>query len=94
MNFNLTQIPERTKQPRNYGLTMVMDKGLSINQVKDFMSVAGPHVDIVKLGFGTAFVTPNLREKIELYHTYNIPIYLIYPSLTLLQTPIIIATSI
>jgi len=54
---------------------MVMDKGLSINQVKDFMSVTSPHVDIVKLGFGTAFVTPNLREKIELYHTYNVPIY-------------------
>ena len=75
MNFNLTQIPERTAQPRSSGLTMVMDKGLSINQVKDFMSVAGPHVDIVKLGFGTAFVTPNLREKIELYLTYNLPLY-------------------
>jgi len=75
MNFNLTQIPERTAQPRSSGLTMVMDKGLSINQVKDFMSVTSPHVDIVKLGFGTAFVTPNLREKIELYHTYNVPIY-------------------
>ncbi len=75
MNFNLTQIPERTAQPRNSGLTMVMDKGLSINQVKDFMSVASPHVDIVKLGFGTAFVTPNLREKIELYQTYNVPLY-------------------
>lgn len=75
MNFNLTQIPERTAQPRSSGLTMVMDKGLSINQVQDFMSVTSPHVDIVKLGFGTAFVTPNLREKIELYHTYNVPIY-------------------
>ncbi len=75
MNFNLTQIPERTAQPRTAGLTMVMDKGLSINQVNDFMSVAGTHVDIVKLGFGTAFVTPNLREKIELYQTYNVPLY-------------------
>jgi phosphosulfolactate synthase len=75
MNFNLTQIPERTKQPRTSGLTMVMDKGLSINQVKDFMSIAGPYVDIVKLGFGTSFVTPNLKEKLEVYQTYNIPIY-------------------
>ena len=64
MNYRLTQIPERTKQPRTSGLTMVMDKGLSINQVKDFLSVAGPHVDIVKLGFGTSFVTPNLKEKL------------------------------
>ncbi|MES2330976.1 MAG: phosphosulfolactate synthase [Bacteroidota bacterium] len=75
MNFNLTQIPERTAQPRTAGLTMVMDKGLSINEVHDFVSVTRPHIDIVKLGFGTSFVTPNLREKIEVYHSYNIPIY-------------------
>ncbi len=75
MNFNLSQIPARTQQPRVSGLTMVMDKGLSINEVHNFMSVGGPHVDIVKLGFGTSFVTPNLREKIEAYQSYNIPIY-------------------
>ena len=75
MNFNLTQIPERTKQPRTSGLTMVMDKGLSINQVKDFLSVAGPHVDIVKLGFGTSFVTPNLKEKLGVYREANMPVY-------------------
>ncbi|TAF50362.1 MAG: phosphosulfolactate synthase [Sphingobacteriia bacterium] len=75
MNFPLTQIPERTQQPRNHGLTMVMDKGLSINQVHEFMSIAGPHVDIIKLGFGTSFVTPHLREKIEAYQSYGIPLY-------------------
>lgn len=75
MNFNLSQIPTRTSKPRNSGLTMVMDKGLSINEVHNFMSIGDPHVDIVKLGFGTSFVTPNLREKIEVYHSYNMPIY-------------------
>jgi phosphosulfolactate synthase len=75
MNFNLSQIPLRTAQPRTSGLTMIMDKGLSINEVHNFISVGGPHIDIVKLGFGTSFVTPNLREKIEVYHSYNIPIY-------------------
>lgn len=54
---------------------MVMDKGLSIPEVHNFMSVAGPHVDVIKLGFGTAFVTPNLREKIQAYQSYGIPIY-------------------
>jgi phosphosulfolactate synthase len=76
MNFNLSQIPERTQKPRTYGLTMVMDKGLSINETRNFLDVAGPHVDIVKLGFGTSFVTPNLREKVEVYQSYNMPIYL------------------
>ena len=75
MNFSLTQIPERTKQPRQNGLTMVMDKGLSFREAENFISIGAPHTDIVKLGFGTSFVTPNLRAKIELYQQHNIPVY-------------------
>ncbi len=75
MNFNLTQIPERVLKPRGHGLTMVMDKGLSVNEAENFCSVSHPHVDIVKLGFGTSFVTPNLEQKLEVYRKYNIPIY-------------------
>ena len=75
MNFNLTQIPDRTQRPRTHGLTMVMDKGLSIQEVHNFLSVSSPHVDIVKLGFGTSFVTPNLKEKLEVYRDHNMPIY-------------------
>lgn len=75
MNFNLNQIPERNTKPRNHGITMVMDKGLSVEEAKNFMSACQPHVDIVKLGFGTAFVTPHLREKLEVYRSHNMAIY-------------------
>ena len=75
MNFNLTQMPDRNVKPRNNGITMVMDKGLSIPEVKNFLSVSNPHVDIVKFGFGTSYVTPNLREKIEVYKEAGMPIY-------------------
>ena len=75
MNFNLTQIPERTAKPRKSGLTMVMDKGLSYGEAENFLSVAGVHTDVIKLGFGTSFVTPNLRKKIELYQAHGIPVY-------------------
>ena len=75
MNFNLSQIPTRVPKPRRHGITMVMDKGLSIEEAKNFMSVSHPHVDIVKLGFGTAFVTPNLKEKIKIYHDHGIAVY-------------------
>lgn len=68
-------MPDRNVKPRVDGITMVMDKGLSIPEVHNFMSIAHPHVDIVKLGFGTSFVTPNLREKIEAYQGYDIPVY-------------------
>src|ERR1700712_1818007 len=75
MNFNLSQIPERTPKPRVNGLTMVMDKGLSVEDAKNFLSVAHPHVDIIKLGFGTSFVTPNLKAKLEVYKSYDLPVY-------------------
>jgi phosphosulfolactate synthase len=75
MNFNLTQIPERNAKPRDHGITMVMDKGLSLNEAQNLLSSGGPHIDIIKLGFGTAFVTPNVREKIELYQAAQIPVY-------------------
>jgi phosphosulfolactate synthase len=52
-----------------------MDKGLSLRDAESFISVGAPHTDIVKLGFGTSFVTPNLRAKIELYQQHNIPVY-------------------
>ena len=75
MNFNLKHMPDRLSKPRKAGITMVMDKGLSVQEAKNFMSVSHPHVDIVKLGFGTSYVTPRLREKIEVYQSFNMPIY-------------------
>lgn len=75
MNFNLDKIPARTQQPRTHGITMVTDKGLSPQDAKDFLTVAAPHVDMVKLAFGTAYVTPNLDEKIKVYQSYNIPVF-------------------
>ena len=75
MNFNLTQMPDRGTKPRQQGITMVMDKGLSVQEAKNFMSVSHPHVDIVKLGFGTSYVTTTLQEKLEVYRSYDIPIY-------------------
>jgi phosphosulfolactate synthase len=75
MNYTLKNIPERTTKPRQYGYTMVMDKGLSCREVEDFLSVAGDHTDIVKLGWGTSFVTPNLQDKLNIYAAANMPVY-------------------
>jgi phosphosulfolactate synthase len=55
---------------------MVIDKGLSIAEAESFLSIAHPYVDVVKLGFGTAVVTPNLVEKLEVYADYKMPVYL------------------
>ncbi|MTI40964.1 phosphosulfolactate synthase [Fulvivirga lutimaris] len=75
MNYSLNNIPERTTKPRQFGFTMAMDKGLSVREVEDFISVSGEYVDIVKLGWGTSFVTPNLKDKLKVYKEAGIPVY-------------------
>ena len=75
MNYFLNDIPQRTEKPRQVGLTMAMDKGLSIREVEDFISVSGEYVDVVKLGWGTSFVTPILKEKLKVYKKAGIPVY-------------------
>lgn len=60
-------IPERPSKPRDSGLTMVMDKGLSIREAEDFMSVGSEYTDLVKLGFGTSLVTPGFEKKVKVY---------------------------
>lgn len=67
MTHILPYIPERPSKPRNTGLTMVMDKGLSIREAEDFMSVGSEYTDFVKLGFGTSLITPGFEKKIKIY---------------------------
>ena len=67
MKTVLPYLPDRPPKPREYGLTMVMDKGLSIREAEDFMSVGSDYTDYVKLGFGTSLITPGFRNKIKIY---------------------------
>ena len=75
MNYSISHLPDRTVKPRNSGITMAMDKGLSLRETEDFMSVCSSHVDVVKLGWATSFVTPNLKEKIGVYQAAGVPVY-------------------
>ena len=75
MNYNLNHLPERETKPREKGYTMAMDKGLSIREVEDFIEVAGAYVDIVKLGWSTSYVVPNLKKKLEVYRAAGLPVY-------------------
>ena len=74
--YNLSQLPDRTAKPRNNGITMVMDKGLSLQEVENFLENGSHYTDIVKLGFGTSVFTNKLQDKINLYKSANIPVYL------------------
>ncbi len=75
MRYELAHIPKRENKPRNKGLTMVMDKGLSLRQAEDLIASSGEFVDIVKLGFGTSMLCGQLDEKIAAYKAANIKVY-------------------
>jgi phosphosulfolactate synthase len=75
VNFNLSNIPKRPAKPRQSGLTMVMDKGLSITEAQNLVEAAGDFIDLLKLGFGSSLITPNLEKKINIYRSANIPVY-------------------
>src|SRR5881409_961704 len=67
-------VPEREPKPRNKGLTHVIDKGLNLRDIEGLFDTAGEFVDIVKLGWGTSYVTNNLEKKIALYRSFDTPV--------------------
>lgn len=75
MNFQLPFVPERTSKPRKHGITMMMDKGLSLRETENFIEANAHLTDVVKFGFGTSYVTNNLKEKIKLYSEAGIRPY-------------------
>ena len=75
MNFELPFIPERSIKPRQKGITMMMDKGLSLTESVNFIQASAHLTDVVKFGFGTAYVTNDLQKKIDLYKEAGIRPY-------------------
>ena len=78
----------RTQQPRDRGVTMVIDKGLGLAATADLLDLGGPYLDLLKLAFGTtAFYSERiLRRKIELAQTHGV---LVYPGGTFLEVAVV-----
>lgn len=70
-------LAERSKKPRDTGLTMVIDKGLGLTELTDLLETAGHYIDFIKLGFGTSalYTGDLLQRKINLVRTMGIDIY-------------------
>jgi phosphosulfolactate synthase len=71
---DLLDLPERSDKPRQAGITHVLDRGLSVAQADGLIEVAGDYIDFVKLGWGTAVATGNLKAKLERYRAGGIPV--------------------
>ncbi len=75
MNHSTLQLPARTAKPRQSGLTMAIDGGLPLGTLRDIVASAAEYLDFVKFGWGTAIVSGELGDKIELLSANDIDYY-------------------
>ncbi len=71
----LTILPNRAEKPRSTGITMVMDKGLGVRQAHDVAETYGHLIDFMKLGFGTSLVCNRVKEKVNIYKSSDMLVY-------------------
>jgi phosphosulfolactate synthase len=69
-------LPKRPPKPRDQGVTHVLDTGLSTVEAEGLMASAAEYVDLVRLGWGSAYVTKDVREKIDRYRSAGVPVML------------------
>lgn len=79
---NFLDLPPRSRKPRLKGITHVLDKGLSLVALQSLLDVAGSWIDILKLGWGTAYLSGQVREKVAACRAANV---LVCPGGTLLE---------
>ena len=60
--------PSYKAKPRDYGLNLIIDKGLGLSHCEDLLNLAGDYIDYIKLGFGTGMLYKKeyLIKKINL----------------------------
>ncbi len=69
-------LPERPGKPRDQGVTHVIDPGLAADQAAGLMASASDYVDLVRLGWGSAYVTHDVTDKIARYRAAGVPVML------------------
>ncbi len=81
-------IRDRIQKPRTSGVTMVIDIGLGLGQLRDILEMADHCVDHWKLGFGTSvFLTKQmLQYKLALLAEHGV---LTFPGGTLLEVALL-----
>lgn len=71
---NILDYVQRTKKPRTHGLTWVIDTGTGVEYLDDMLSTCAPHLDMIKLAFGTSLITANLNDKIRTIRSHDVKV--------------------
>lgn len=65
-------LPVRSAKPRTAGLTHVLDKGASPHEIEGLLSRVGGCVDVWKLGWGTAYLEPDVGDKVKILDDHDV----------------------
>jgi phosphosulfolactate synthase len=68
------ELPPRTEKPRRAGITHVLDRGLSPLSLESLLITAGQHIDLIKLGWGTAYVSGAVADKVAICRDAHVAI--------------------
>jgi phosphosulfolactate synthase len=69
--MDFLELPLRTSGIRTYGLTSIIDYGTPMGELRNILSDYSNIIDIAKMGFGTAYMVPNMKKRVELYQEYD-----------------------
>jgi phosphosulfolactate synthase (CoM biosynthesis protein A)/phosphosulfolactate phosphohydrolase-like enzyme len=74
--FPFIPLPQRAVKPRAQGMTMVLDKHLSIAEAENLMQTSGRFIDVIKLGWGSSLLYDEdvLRTKIAIFRAHDIKV--------------------
>ncbi|MEM9538027.1 MAG: phosphosulfolactate synthase [Cyanobacteria bacterium P01_E01_bin.42] len=73
--LDFLKLPQRSQKPRQIGITHVIDRGIGLRSAQDLLETSSHFIDFLKLGWGTSYITQNLKEKIELYQQFDLAVY-------------------
>ncbi len=68
-------LPKRTSGNRTNGLTSIIDLGTPTGELMNHLADYSHLIDLAKIGIGSAYVTPNIEQKVALYKEYDIKVY-------------------
>lgn len=75
MNFDYLDLPTRPAKPRRSGITSVHDVSHTVHDIEVILEEFNEFIDIAKIGVGTAYVMPRVKEKIACYQKHQVQVY-------------------
>jgi phosphosulfolactate synthase len=70
------ELPERDQKPRRRGLSHVLDKGITTAALEALLAQAGDFMDVLKIGWGIAYIDPTVKERVALCNAAGVTVSL------------------